>query len=294
MKKLLYIFLALILLFLIFTTITTGQDVELIFSHKLHTEEVEAECSACHAAADTSTQAAENLLPDMETCYQCHDEDAECSMCHKDPDNAIAYPRIIDYIDFFPHEKHLANNIECITCHTGVEKSEDIFAKHLPSMQNCVSCHKDIEAVDYCYACHSKQKDLEPIDHKTNWVAVHGLNSYTDEENCKMCHTETQCLDCHQGDNLDRQVHPLNFVNNHAIEAKSNNDKCYTCHEEEAFCQDCHREQFVLPRNHSFVGWSNKTTGGKHKMAAQMDLDNCLSCHSDAEGDPVCADCHTK
>ena len=61
-----------------------AQDVELIFSHKYHAEEVEAECTDCHNAGE-SALAADNLLPNMETCYNCHDEDAECTVCHKDP-----------------------------------------------------------------------------------------------------------------------------------------------------------------------------------------------------------------
>ena len=95
-------------------------------------------------------------------------------------------------------------------------------------------------------------------------------------------------------DNLDRKVHPLNYVNNHGMYAKGNKDNCYTCHEEQAFCVDCHQKRMVMPRSHSTANWSNTTTGGGHARAAKLDLDNCLSCHSDAQGDPVCVLCHQK
>ena len=269
-----------------------GQKVELIFSHQKHIEDVEASCTDCHAAADTSTSPAHNLLPDMDTCYNCHDSDSECTLCHKDPDNAVVYPRITDYISKFPHATHIKNKVECATCHKGVATSSDIFAKHLPEMSTCVSCHSDVQEVDYCVSCHAANKDLKPIDHKVAWRQEHGIVSQTEKNDCKMCHTENQCLDCHQKDNLDRKVHPLNFRNNHSLYAKGNMDNCYTCHEELSYCVSCHRQEFVMPRNHASAGWSNPETGGAHARIAKMDLDTCLSCHNDPAGEPVCLQCH--
>jgi len=268
-----------------------AQESDLIFSHKLHAVEVEAACSDCHQMADTSRTAFQNLLPDMETCYNCHDQDAACTMCHKDPDNAEPYPRITNYIAKFPHLNHVSQNLECSTCHSGIESSETVFDKHLPAMNTCISCHNEIEQVDYCYTCHGAHKDLQPSNHRLDWTKIHGMASQTDDD-CKMCHSDNQCLDCHQKDNLDRKVHRLNFRNNHGILARGNKENCYTCHEELSFCVDCHRQEMVMPRTHASAGWSNTSTGGRHARAAQQDLDSCISCHNENISEPICMQCH--
>jgi len=268
-----------------------AQKLELIFSHKFHAEDAEVECTSCHMAAEESASSADNLLPDMEACFECHDEDSECTMCHKDPENAIEYPRITTYVSKFPHATHVGNGAECSTCHAGVEKSENIMDSHLPSMVSCQSCHGDLDKADYCMDCHSSSEDLRPTDHKMDWAKAHGLSSQLVQD-CQSCHSENQCLECHQGDNLDKKVHPLNFANNHSLSAKGNKDNCYTCHEELSFCVDCHRQELVLPRNHNTAGWTTAKTGGRHAKAAKMDMDNCLSCHTDTSGEPVCAQCH--
>ncbi len=274
------------------SAVVFGQKVDLKFSHKLHIEDVGAACTDCHTAADSSTSPTQNLLPNMESCYQCHDEDSECTLCHKDPDNAIDYPRITTYIAKFPHATHIQSSIECTTCHENVAASENILDQHLPHMQKCTSCHTDKEKIDYCYTCHSQNRDLRPANHKLDWLKGHGIASQTMKQDCKSCHTEEKCLTCHQQDNLDRTVHPLNFVNNHSLVAKGNIENCYTCHEEQSFCVDCHRTELVMPRSHASAGWSNTKTGGGHARAARLDLDSCLSCHNVSDSEPVCLQCH--
>ncbi len=290
MKRKIITFIVLIFLIAL-TYLLLAQDVELIFSHKFHAEDVGSACTDCHKAEE-SNFATDNLLPDMESCYTCHDEDAECTMCHKDPDNAVPYPRITTYIAKFPHSKHVSDKLTCEKCHAGVSKSENIFDKHLPNMASCVTCHADMDKKDYCYTCHGKEENLKPDDHFLAWQKEHGIVSAMDANSCTQCHTTAYCIDCHQKDNLDHEVHPLNYVNNHGMYAKGNKDNCYTCHEELAFCVDCHQTRMVMPRNHSYANWSNKTTGGGHARAAKLDLDSCIGCHSDAQSDPVCIVCH--
>ena len=293
MKYKLIVSLTICTLFLI-SSITMSQDLDLIFSHKFHAEEVGAGCTDCHAAADTSTKSTQNLLPDMQSCYNCHDEETACTLCHKDPDNASAYPRITSYIAKFPHALHISNNIKCSKCHADVEKSSNIMDRHLPPMATCVDCHSDLQQIDYCITCHSAGEDLKPLNHRLDWKKAHGIVSYNQENECSMCHDKNQCLNCHQKDNLNHIVHPLNFRNNHALYARGNKDNCYTCHEDLAFCVDCHQAEFVLPRTHANAGWANPNTGGKHAREALLDLDSCLSCHSESNTEPICADCHVK
>ncbi len=291
MKK----FMFLIILFAMIVSLSyllIAQELELIFSHKYHAEEIGVECTDCHPATE-SKLASDNLLPDMDGCYTCHDEDQECTVCHKDPDNAIAYPRITEYIAKFSHAEHSGEDFTCENCHKGVAKSSDITEKHLPSMEKCVECHVVTSDADYCYICHEKGENLIPADHHLAWRQDHGIVAQT-EENCSACHTENSCLECHEGDNLDHKVHPLGYVNTHGIFARANKENCYTCHEELAFCVECHQTRGVTPRSHLTANWTNMSTGGGHARAAKLDLDSCIACHSDAGGDPSCTGCHDK
>ena len=284
--------LCLALLLIITFSYLFAQELELIFSHKFHAEEVGTTCTDCHSAKESAVPT-DNLLPDMNSCYNCHDEDEEkCSTCHKDSDNAIEYPRVTKYIAKFPHKKHSGEKFSCEKCHIGISKSENILAKHLPKMGVCIKCHDNKTQIDYCSFCHNKKENLKPDDHDITWNAEHGISTNIDKEICNTCHTNNMCLECHQNDNLDHKVHRLNFVNNHGISAKGNKDNCLTCHEEQAFCVDCHRQRMVMPKNHSTANWTNSVLGGRHARDAKFDLDACLSCHSDAAGDPVCVICH--
>ena len=261
------------------------------FSHKMHIEDVGVSCQDCHSAA-SSESPMDNLLPSHDTCYPCHEEDnTECSYCHINGDDPTGVPHITNYIAKFPHALHVKEDVTCTTCHAGVEKSETVDEKYLPSMMLCQTCHNELEAVNYCQDCHAAGEKLIPANHKMDWRQAHGLASQL-QDDCKMCHTEQQCFDCHANDNLDRTVHPFNYVHNHMIDARNKRDNCYTCHEELESCVTCHREQLVMPRNHSAAGWSNLTTGGRHARQAKMDMDNCLACHNDNYGEPICAQCH--
>ncbi|MBN1350443.1 hypothetical protein JXJ21_13595 [candidate division KSB1 bacterium] len=295
MKKSPYMIWALCFIFICLGQLS-AQKLELIFSHKYHQSDVGTSCSDCHARADSSKLAQDNLLPDMETCFACHDSEGECTLCHKDPDNAISYPRIDKYIAYFPHAIHLKKDAACSNCHQGVEKSDNITEKHLPKMALCVTCHSDIRKDSYCNSCHAAGENLKPGDHLYGkWQELHGIASYCEEKSCQACHTSESCLNCHQGDNLDHKVHALNFINHHGMYSKANKSTCITCHEEQAFCNDCHRQRMVMPRDHAAANWAIPSgTGGMHARKAKMDLDNCISCHSDAAGNPVCIQCHTK
>jgi hypothetical protein len=198
----------------------------------------------------------------------------------------------VEYIAYFSHVQHIGQEMTCESCHAGVEQSVKHDEQHLPSMASCYECHADVGSPDYCGICHAAGEDLLPGDHRLDWVKAHGISSQTGNEACEMCHTELQCLECHQGDNLDQQAHPLNFRNNHALAARGNKDNCLTCHEEFQFCVECHQREFVIPRNHARAGWSNLTTKNQHARTARMDFDSCLSCHSESIGEPVCVQCH--
>jgi len=296
MKKIIII--SMIILGGIILVASTQRD-SIIFSHKFHLEDAGASCSACHEAALASEAATDNLLPGMETCYNCHDEDdTDCTVCHTNPDEAGNYPRITDLKARFAHKVHAKSEEDCMNCHAGiVEKEQAGVTSHVPGRNDCAGCHG---LSDYwedntrCQQCHTKEFDFKPADHNNIWVKSHGVVSEVDEGACTHCHQNNYCTACHEGDNLDRLAHPLNFRNNHGVMARGNKDNCLTCHQEHAFCIDCHQTQLVMPRSHSFIGWTVGPNGGQHAREAMYDFDTCSSCHNDAYSDNVCLRCHPK
>jgi len=102
-----------------------SQQSDLIFSHKFHLQEAGAKCSDCHQPVSTSQSPQDNLLPAMQTCYNCHDEkDTECKMCHTDPDAAQEVPRIVRLQAKFAHQLHAKSDQDCKVCHAGIELRE--------------------------------------------------------------------------------------------------------------------------------------------------------------------------
>lgn len=281
----------------IWTVTLSAQEDKIIFSHQFHAEDAGAECSDCHGTAEGSLSNADNLLPAMETCYNCHDEDeTECTLCHTNPDEGTEVARITEFAALFAHKPHMDAGEECLTCHQGITEKEDTAeGLHLPEGSTCTNCHggADLrEDTAACISCHGDNFNFKPANHTVSWGKDHGINWQVQSNSCNHCHSMSYCQDCHQGDNLDQQVHQLNYIMSHGLEARANKENCLTCHQEFSFCNDCHIVEMVIPKSHSFAGWSNTSDGGAHAREAQYDFDYCQSCHSDANSDVVCVSCH--
>lgn len=261
---------------------------DLIFSHKFHTQEAQANCDACHSNAPTSEKGADDLLPTMQTCYSCHDENSECTVCHKQPDAPLILPRISEYVPQFSHKLHREQGIDCVGCHTGIDSKEAVSGvMHLPNMDACMKCHQTPEEIDGCYSCHNKSQELKPQDHTELWRESHGVYAEAGGVNCKLCHSENYCVECHQGENLGNNSHPAEFIAAHSLSYLAHESDCANCHDAKDFCITCHREvNHVIPATHLSADWS----GRGHSQAARTEFDNCTVCHS--EGDALCSQCH--
>jgi len=271
---------------------------ELIFPHERHVVGEEMDCTDCHDAATESTTGLDDLLPDKELCSDCHevDDPAECATCHSDVDNAQDFPRITTYSQKFSHEKHLDAELACENCHADIATQEAGDASTLPTMVSCVDCHEDRRLEQTCATCHVESDDLLPPSHVANFAhahsdfALHDASALDNGLTCVTCHKQDYCQDCHEGDNVERFSHPLNYEFTHALDAQSSEKACVTCHAEPAFCNDCHRDNQVLPQSH-IPGWVNTVDGGRHRFEAEADLGTCISCHDD-DADQVCSPCH--
>lgn len=279
-----------------------NNETELKFSHKMHVQENELECTTCHPKAETSATGMDNLMPAMNVCADCHDvQDSEnCGTCHSDLENPRRVSRIDRYSQKFSHEKHLNTGLDCLACHAAVVSKETAAAIILPSMGECLQCHETRAVLTECSSCHLPEENLRPVSHTPNFLHNHSdlarNNMIPGSRNlaCTTCHKIDYCQTCHEGDNLDRQTHPLNFQFTHALEAQGKEKECGVCHTERSFCIDCHRENQLMPHNH-VAGWVNRipNDGGRHRVEAMNDLEACMACH-EQNAEETCNTCHGK
>lgn len=134
-----------------------------------------------------------------------------------------------------------------------------------------------------------------PASHAGDWYTSHGTAmDVGGGASCASCHSETWCTDCHGGGSAAATIHPAGFAAMHAFEALGSTAACSSCHVQELFCSSCHLqtrwspEAGLRPSTGVVVhppGWVES----EHANAAQRDLTQCASCHSDES----CASCHT-
>lgn len=255
--------------------------------HVVHHEQ-DIDCETCHEAAWTSQAATDNLLPEKEVCADCHDvEDAEeCGLCHVDVDDPQGYSHGSVVAQLFPHATHVEGGMSCADCH-GKATQEPV----LPEKPQCRGCHATVSGYEDCRVCHARDEELVPASHTPEWISFHGIDAGWDQGACETCHTQTDCQDCHAGDNVRPRSHPLGYVFNHALEARANEILCITCHEDQSYCTSCHIAEGVVPQNHSRSDWR---FGGAHGEEALFNMESCVACHDAGTDDPSCvgSGCH--
>lgn len=271
---------------------------ELIFSHRYHLEEEALVCEDCHYEVGASEFGADNLLPEMDVCGDCHDidDEDECGTCHSNIDDPQAVPRIDDYSPVFSHKLHVEAELECANCHESTLMADVAGGGMLPGMVQCLDCH-DRHAVTSveCTLCHGPDEDLTPISHSPDFIRAHSDLARTGapldgDKTCQTCHDTNYCQDCHEGDNLDRFTHPLNYAFTHALDAQANERLCISCHTDRQECVECHNTNLVLPQSH-VPGFVNPIDGGLHAMEAENDIESCMACHN-SNAEVICQPCH--
>jgi hypothetical protein len=266
-----------------------GEDARSIVAvHAIHAEN-EVDCETCHPDAWTSTSGRDVLRPSMDLCSDCHDveDDTNCGTCHVSAEEPAGYAQRPVRVARFPHAVHVEGGVDCAACHALDEASEPT----IPAMVTCRSCHATASALNDCRVCHGPEEELVPVSHVPDWQSLHAIEAAWDQASCASCHTQTDCQECHAGDNVRPRTHRLNFAFDHSLEARGHELDCATCHAEPEFCVACHAAEQVLPSDHSRADWV-LATGGRHAEEARFGLDNCVSCHDAGESSPTCARCH--
>jgi hypothetical protein len=161
-----------------------------------------------------------------------------------------------------------------------------------------MDCHEQKAAPKECLACHLEGESLIPASHNLDFEHNHSDLARNEDpailkdKKCSTCHSVNYCQDCHEGDNLDRTTHPLNYQFTHSLDAQLKKIECSSCHTDRLFCIECHRDNQIMPHNHS-PGWVNRIPddGGRHKLEAQIDLESCMACH-EQNAEQICQPCH--
>ena len=182
------------------------------FSHKLHLKLV-AQCTTCHAAAETSTKPDDNLLPAKAACVKCH---ADVTISGMSPTNLAHFSHsqhlkmgnvapviaaAIDKKDYLQPpgdiRRHLETKNACEACHRGLAESDAVSRVNMPNMADCLVCHNQIEVPFSCEKCHAKNADLKPASHVPAFHDTHSKPA-VDKTGCAVCHGRTfRCLGCH-------------------------------------------------------------------------------------------------
>jgi hypothetical protein len=131
------------------------------FVHQVHMEVAQLSCTDCHISAP---QAARAGIPDIRTCWGCHEEtlpdhpEIRKIRGYRDRGEDIPWQRVYGWTDEshvrFNHAPHIRADVECATCHgnvAGMGVAERVV-EH--TMGFCVDCHNERRVSNDCQTCH--------------------------------------------------------------------------------------------------------------------------------------------
>lgn len=190
-----------------------------------------------------------------------------------------------------PHDKHLAKDISCVTCHSGIahgnvadrnvtyktdyDKWSGTLGKQMmsnvkftqPKMEDCIKCHETRQVSTECKTCHStgmKPKSHDAADFKNN---SHGQLAEKDIQKCNSCHST---MSQNELKNLEPKSASDQFFNTGT--AKTSNITAQEYAKENTYCQKCHATR---PQSHdaNFID--------AHGALAKKDKQKCSACHNE-------------
>ena len=267
----------------------------IIFNHQLHITEMEIACENCHQNVEKSGKSDDRLTSLMQSCAECHDVENkdECAVCHTNPDKVIPYQGFHPNYEVFSHSGHLGAGYDCLSCHGQILKSTELVpgTTYLPQMTDCLDCHrKEGQTLD-CASCHYGKHPLPGDYNVLEWTRTHGLEAAFDREYFLKYFEEGYCEDCHQGLNLNGEVHQPGWLFIHGDEAAAGGE-CLVCHEDRSKCAECHRSMLPIPHPLGDPLFANPVNGGEHTSDARAFFEACLSCHEMGSTSPTCVRCH--
>lgn len=312
------------------------QQITVAFDHGLHLE-AGANCETCHEKAPASTRASDLVLPKEADCETCHDiaaaragkptdPPATCDVCHPGFDATVHQaprPLIFPVPNLvFPHKVHLDRKIACDRCHPAMNEVALGTRAQLPKMETCLACHDGQKAPSACTTCHlargkgarltlafaNTNVPLRPqagnpfgVDHGVRFEKNHGARALLEQGLCLECHTDAECLRCHDGLGKPVTVHPNDYLVLHPLQARHDAVRCDACHRRQSFCAPCHervgmgRDADPMFRSRNLRVhppreiWVDRMGPRHHAVSASRDLLACVACHREE----TCTTCHS-
>jgi hypothetical protein len=264
-----------------------NQKLTVRFNHKKHVVDNKLSCVYCHANAEKSQVASDDLLPKKhDLCTDCHAIDeaepfkddsppAACNQCHlstktNDKGGVVVQKLAIPNANLkMNHKAHAAKGIKCVECHGDVGQLELATRDQLPRMKGCFDCHqngdagglvkKTAGAKSECKTCHVTEKDGTLKQMFATGVLLPPKW-------------------------LKNANHSADWIERHKKVAGQDSGFCASCHTEN-YCVACHDGK-TKPRSVHPNDWLNM-----HEVAARFDQPKCASCHSQQN---FCLPCHVR
>lgn len=228
----------------------------------------------------------------------------------------------------FPHQKHIAAEVDCLACHETVYDAKDLEARHMPAEDTCMECHSDWKDEGRCQVCHSNVRVARKWQERKPELNFNHVNHLErTEEDCSKCHkvlperhkagtpvAMDACLECHEHreqyqagrcDSCHKDIqeerlqprkdfsHQGNFVKLHRTAARNSSDSCMVCHTQPQ-CVQCHnatpavRIEVTQPAAVARNFIHRNDFISRHNLEAQADPALCYRCHST----DTCVSCH--
>jgi hypothetical protein len=300
-------------------------------------------CEFCHENVSDQADAIGRDIPGHETCESCHgdwigDQEkpapmSECARCHSDLDPTgtstraqklqIPAPNVK-----FAHADHVTKaSLDCTECHSQVPSKTLATRDDYPTMDRCIACHQSRGVSTACKTCHvtgaTGRVVTEYAAGKLMPVRYHGFAAHTGDflrdhaepaqrqpDFCRQCHSQDDCLQCHDGFARNVRYHAGDWIAVHGLRSRGDDYRCQSCHRLQSFCLDCHvrtgvataaalpkdrggeiptaRFALRVPHPRTADGWLNPASRNFHGFHAQRNIRACASCHQEQ----YCLTCH--
>lgn len=167
----------------------------------------------------------------------------------------------------FSHKLHAGiNQINCLYCHAGAEKSK---VAGIPPVSTCMNCHKGVqegqtpqgtEEIKKIYAAYENNKPIQ-------WVKIHNLPDHVYFNHSQHVVTgKVECQKCHGPIETEDQVHQFTSLSM-------------------GWCVNCHRETGVQFTDNKYFDMFTKLhdqlKSGEIKQVTEADMGGteCQKCH---------------
>lgn len=138
------------------------------FNHSKHVS-AGVQCLFCHPGALNGAVAG---LPSLEKCMGCHrsveissekgQSDVDLLIRHWEEGLPLRWEKTYDQPDFvfFTHQPHIANGVNCESCHGDVGSMATVREAYRINMGFCLHCHRQqepdkIQRLESCATCHN-------------------------------------------------------------------------------------------------------------------------------------------